>query len=136
MGKWMYLRNKLSGCKVRKELTSFFLIYIDSCFCTSELLKGPNFLSANIWWNGSHIPLLFLPLVCIKKGEFGPRERYILELIYLESGINVAPWINIAPGKFVKKNKRSPIYTLYLYYLNRLYGVRNKAVAPGKKSKN
>ena len=34
----------------------------------------------------------------------------------LESGINVAPWINIAPGKFGKKNKRSPIYTLYLYY--------------------
>ena len=54
----------------------------------------------------------------------------------LESGINVAPWINIAPGKFGKKNKRIPIYTLYLYYLNRLYGVRNKAVAPGKKSKN
>ena len=53
-----------------------------------------------------------------------------------ESGINVPPWINIAPGKCVKKNKRSPIYTLYLYYLNRLYGVRNKAVAPGKKSKN
>ena len=54
----------------------------------------------------------------------------------LESGINVAPWINIAPGKFVQKNKRSPIYTLYLYYLNWLYGVQNKAVAPEKKSKN
>ena len=54
----------------------------------------------------------------------------------LESGINVAPWINIAPGKFCKKNKRSPIYTLYyLYHLNRLYEVWNKAVAPGKKSK-
>ena len=54
--------------------------------------------------------------------------KYLLNTI--ESGINVAP------GKFVKKNKRSPTYTLYLYYLNRLYGVRNKAVAPGKKSKN
>ena len=54
----------------------------------------------------------------------------------LESGINVPPWINVAPGKFGKKNKHSPIYTLYLYYLNRLYEVRNKAVAPGKKSKN
>ena len=32
----------------------------------------------------------------------------------LESGINVAPWINIAPGKFGKKNQRSLIYTLYL----------------------
>ena len=30
----------------------------------------------------------------------------------LESGINVPPWINIAPGKFGKKNKLSPIYTL------------------------
>ena len=36
----------------------------------------------------------------------------------LESGINVSPWINVAPGKFGKKNKRSPIYTLYFYYLN------------------
>ena len=54
----------------------------------------------------------------------------------LESGINVAPWINIAPGKFGKKNKHSPIYTLYLYYLNRLYEVRNKAVAPEKKITN
>ena len=53
--------------------------------------------------------------------------------ITLESGINVAPWINGADGKFGKKNKRSPIYTLYLYYWNMLYGVRNKAVAPGKK---
>ena len=49
--------------------------------------------------------------------------------------INVAPWINIAPGKFEKKNKRSPIYTLYLYYYNRLYGVQNKAVGPGKNQK-
>ena len=50
--------------------------------------------------------------------------------------MNVAPWMNIAPGKFGKKNKRIPIYTLYKYYLNRLYGVGNKAVAPGTKSKN
>ena len=54
----------------------------------------------------------------------------------LESEINVPPWINVVLGKFGKKNKRSPIYTLFLYYLNRLYEVRNKAVAPGKKSKN
>ena len=54
----------------------------------------------------------------------------------LESGINIPPLINVAPGKFGKKNKRSPIYTLYLYYLNRLYDVRNKAVAPRKKSKS
>ena len=33
----------------------------------------------------------------------------------LESGINVSPWINVAPGKFGKKNKCSPIYTLFLY---------------------
>ena len=66
------------------------------------------------------------------------RENHstIYNLYTLESGINVAPWINIAPGKYGKKNKCSPIYTLYLYCLNRLYGVRNKAVAPRKKSKN
>ena len=46
----------------------------------------------------------------------------------LESGIDVAPWINLASGNFGKKNKQDPIYTWY--------GVRNKAVAPGKKSKN
>ena len=43
--------------------------------------------------------------------------------------------INVAPGKFGKKNKRSPIYTLHLYYLNRLYEVREQAVAPEKMSK-
>ena len=47
--------------------------------------------------------------------------------------------MNVAPGKFDKKNKRSSIYTLYIhtyfYYLNRLYGVQNKAVAPEKKWK-
>ena len=43
--------------------------------------------------------------------------------------------MNITPGKFGKNNKCSPIYTLYFYYLNRLYEVRNKAKAPGKKSK-
>ena len=53
----------------------------------------------------------------------------------LESGINVPPWINVAPGKFGKNNKFSPNYTLHLYYLNKLYEVHNKAVAPGKKSK-
>ena len=34
----------------------------------------------------------------------------------LESGIIVAPRINVAPGNFGKKNKHSPIYILYLYY--------------------
>ena len=48
----------------------------------------------------------------------------------------IAHNINVAPGKFDKKNKRSPIYSLYLYYLNRLYEVRNKALAPEKKSEN
>ena len=59
----------------------------------------------------------------------------IIIQVTLESGINIPPWINVAPGKFGKKNKRSPIYTSYLYYINRLYEVQNKAVAPGKKSK-
>ena len=39
------------------------------------------------------------------------RQNWFLST--LESGINVAPWINVAPGKFDKKNKRSPNYTLY-----------------------
>ena len=66
-------------------------------------------------------------------------DQGLLKLLYsstLEFGINVPPWINVAFGKFDKKNKRSPIYTLYFYYLNTLYEVRNKAVAPEKKSKN
>ena len=43
--------------------------------------------------------------------------RTVAQAITLESGINIAPWINVAYGKFGKKNKRSPIYTLYyLYY--------------------
>ena len=31
----------------------------------------------------------------------------------LESRINIALWINVAPGNLGKKNNRSPIYTLY-----------------------
>ena len=66
-------------------------------------------------------------LALIEPRLFGTLEYflpYIFTLIFLtlESGINVAP------GKFSKKNKHS-------HYLNRLYGVRNKGVAPGKKSK-
>ena len=73
-----------------------------------------------------HLPKLktFTPI-----NKFKIRQT-LLKFPTLESGINVAP------GKFGKKNKRSPIYTLYLYYLNSLYEVRNKAIAPGKKSKN
>ena len=71
----------------------------------------------------------------IKAQNVKKMQRNSSETSTLESGINVPPWINIDPGKFGKKNKRSPIYSLYLYYLNRLYEVRNKAVAPGKKSK-
>ena len=46
----------------------------------------------------------------------------------LESELNIAPWINVAPESFYKC---SPIYTLYFYCLNRLNGIRNKAVATG-----
>ena len=73
--------------------------------------------------------LFFLPnfpgAMFIQGGTFIPDSR-VVELVdvkgidvaqpTLESGINVPPWINVAPGKFGKKNKRSPIYTLYLYY--------------------
>ena len=42
--------------------------------------------------------------------QFGYVRKFpIYKVGTLESGINVAP------GKFGKKNKRSPIYTLYLY---------------------
>ena len=75
-----------------------------------------------------------LPILQYIITQIFTKEYYLLsklsKLHTLESGIN------LAPGNFGKKNKHSPIYTLYLYYLNRLYEVRNKAVAPGKKSKN
>ena len=51
----------------------------------------------------------------------------VIKSITLESGIDVAP------GKFGKNNKFSPNYTLHLYYLNKVYEVHNKAVAPEKK---
>ena len=35
-------------------------------------------------------------------------------LATLESGINVAPWINVALEKSGKKNKRRPIYTSWV----------------------
>ena len=56
---------------------------------------------------------------CIMKQKL---KRYLLRTVQtdtLESVINVAPWINIAPGKFGKKNKHSPIYTLYSYILQK-----------------
>ena len=37
---------------------------------------------------------------------------------YLESEINVPPWLNVAAGKFDKKNKHSPFYTLFFYLPN------------------
>ena len=75
--------------------------------------------------------------LCALKGQLKLIYEEIMFLICtLESGMNVPHRIKVAPGKFGKKNKHSPIYTLYLYYLNRLYEVWNKAVAPGKKSKN
>ena len=46
--------------------------------------------------------------------------------MYSRAWNKVPPRINVAPGKFGKKNKRSPIYTLNVYYLNRLYEIPNK----------
>ena len=90
---------------------------------SSELLKGPNFLSANIWWNGSQILLLFIPLICIKKGEFGPRERYILELkfIYSEKGTKfceIFPLLlsYVVPVK--SKGKISQNFVAFSEYMN------------------
>ena len=37
------------------------------------------------------------------------RNNTTYKMHTLESGINVAPWINVASGKFDKKNKRSPL---------------------------
>ena len=88
-----------------------------------------------------NVSIVVANLDCIYKFVNIFFETYCFETrkwmwLTLESGINAPSWINIAPGKFGKKNNRSLIYTLFLYYLNRLYEVRNKAVAPGKKSKN
>ena len=63
----------------------------------------------------------------------GPEEM-ILYHIQSHYTYSIESGINVLPGKFGKKNKRSPIYTFY--YLNRLYEVRNKAVAPGKEAKD
>ena len=50
---------------------------------------------------------------CISSSNFTDSLK---RLSNLESRINEAPWINVASGKFGKKNKRSPIYILYFYY--------------------
>ena len=36
-------------------------------------------------------------------------EKKYVGIFTLESGIDVAPWINVASGKFDKKNKGSPL---------------------------
>ena len=45
----------------------------------------------------------------IKPPHFRVRKPSSVWLTTLESGIDVAPWINVASGKFDKKNKRSPL---------------------------
>ena len=132
--------------KLRKCIFWVFYDYLfgSKCFhfkyCYSQSYVWPTF-EFSFWnhlsaaWCQNKCHFLYVSVHTKQLSEL-ISEELILLLCTLKSGINVAPWINIAPGKFGKKNKRSPIYTLYLYYLNRLYGVPNKAVAPGKKSKN
>ena len=73
---------------------------------------------------------------CEQKSSQAATFLFLLQLFEKKVDSTLESGINVAPGKFGKKNKHSPIYTLYLYYSNRLYEVRNKAVDPGKKSKN
>ena len=44
------------------------------------------------------------------------RNIHVMGFLFtLESGIDVAPWINVASGKFDKKNKRSPLKCANVY---------------------
>ena len=57
-------------------------------------------------------------------------------MLTLASGIDVGQGINVGPGKFGEKNKRTAFNTHVLNnHLNNLYVLSNKAVGPGKKSK-
>ena len=66
----------------------------------------------------------------------------ILWLVTLDSGISVAPWINVAPGTFGKNNKHSPLKKrIPLHQITEFQTflwitLFNNDVAPGKKSKN
>ena len=57
----------------------------------------------------------------------------------LDSGISVAPWINVAPGTFGKNNKHSPLKKhIPLHQITEFWTflwitLFNKDVAPGKK---
>ena len=67
---------------------------------------------------------------------------YLYLIVTIESGINIAPWINVAPGTFGRNNKHSPLkkhiplhqmidFRTFLWIT-----LFNKDVAPGKNSKN
>ena len=78
-----------------------------------------------------------------------PVTQYFWYVSYLEtvsltldSGISVAPWINVAPGTFGKNNKHSPLKKhIPLHQITEFkpflwVTLFNKDVAPGKKFKN
>ena len=53
----------------------------------------------------------------------------------LDSGINVAPWINVAPGIFGKKNKHIPLHQITELWIFLWITLFNKDIAPGKNPK-
>ena len=80
-------------------------------------IKLNNFRVSSIYYRRAIIShSLYILYFIYLKGFFVKFCQYIWSVFNtLGSGIKVAPWINVAPGKFGKKNKRSPIYTLYLH---------------------
>ena len=77
-------------------------------------------------------------VICLIQHWYSKRKLLCFQLAcyfaYFRVWNRHTPLNKRSPWKIWQKSKHSPIHTLY--YLNRLYGVWNKAVAPGKKSKN
>ena len=77
----------------------------DSRLALLIVRRKKNFAPIKIMGN-YHYPLMKIPMIFI-----GAKFFFLLTIskATLESGINVPPWINVAPGTFGKNNRRSPL---------------------------
>ena len=116
-----------SGCNTKKlfccpglELFHFLLLWNTVIFVSSRafLLSTPldnsedtrkilKYATNNLF--SFYIGAIFILRKDIGVGGWSRKWQFSLTLCTLESGINIPPWINIAPGTFGKNNKHSPL---------------------------
>ena len=78
--------------------------------CGGEFLKNPHMTSdAFGLFSATYPKKISSDLGWLTKPDRFWQNIPLMYLPTLESGINVPPWINIAPGTFGKNNRHSPL---------------------------